>query len=311
MKKIKQFIKNIELPPYKSVYIGSIIVGLILFYKLLTLSSWIITFLILILVIVILVIWTKNNSFLKQSVGNGIIYGSRGAGKGILLQKKANSFKKIFSNVPMGVNTKIINPKEYIQSIGDNTILDTINGSVKVVKKLEKFEGINVLLDDINLYFPNFEDKLLKEEYPSMPLTLAVNRHLYDSYMIITTQDLERPYKILRELQTDFYIKAIKTFGFGKLWSSLPFFRNFVSVKYIYYDNNKAAVESVLPWKGVSATTEATKSVYMTAGQATKEQFKAQYGNVFYGRIWMSKKRLFYDTRYFHKVFFGKKAPNQ
>lgn len=312
MKKILNLLKFKNKPPLLFVYYPLLIINSVLLYFFFFRIGWIIRIIIIIILLVIaLIIAISNRRYLNQSDGNGIIYGGRGAGKGVLLQKKANSLKKNYSNVPLGDNTEIINIRDYIQSIGSNTILDSINGTIKQVKKIEKYEGVPVFVDDTTIYFPNFEDKLLKSEYPSLPLTLAINRHLYDSYMIITTQDLERPYKVLRELQTDFYIKALKTKGFGRIWSSIPFLRNFISVKYLYYENQNSAIEGILPFKGANAVGAGTKDVYMTAGTATKEQFKAKYGNVSYGRIFMSKNRLYYDTRYFHQLFFGKKAPIQ
>lgn len=70
-------------------------------------------------------------------------------------------------------------------------------------------------------------DNQLKKFYPSLSALLPINRHLYDAHMIITTQDINRPYKLLRELQTDFAIKAIKSHGFGWLWNAIPLLRLF------------------------------------------------------------------------------------
>lgn len=261
------------------------------------------------LIVFILIMVLNNNRFRADTNGNGIIYGGRGKGKGLLLQKKINSYKKVFSNVPFGDNTEIINIKEYIQSIGNNTIMDAIEGTIEQVKKIEKFEGVNVFWDDLTVYAPNFMDRELKLAYPSLPLTLAINRHLYNSFMIITTQDRERPYKLLRELQTDFSVKALGTTGWGSIWSSLPLLRHFVVVKYRYYEEVRASEAGVLPFDAKGLTNRAVKHAWISAGQATKEQFEATHGKVYHGRAWIRKSEIKYDTRYFHELFFGVKSP--
>lgn len=253
----------------------------------------------------------NNKRFLRDIDGNGIIFGGRGKGKGILLQKAINNQKKAFSNVYYGKHTEIINIKEYIQSIGENTIHNTINNDIKLVKKIEKFEGINVYWDDVGVYAPNFMDHILKKYYPSLSLTLAINRHLYNANMIITSQDRERPYKILKELQTDFSIKALKSVGFGKLWNSVPILRNFIIVKYRYYEEPKTAEAGKLPFKAIGLVNEGVKHAYLTSGQATKETYEAENGKVYNGFIVMRKKKLFYDTRFFHEVFYGYKAKSE
>lgn len=259
---------------------------------------------------VYLVAFLNTSKFLKNSSGNGIIYGGRGRGKGLLTQIKAKHLKKYYSNVPMGYDFLEFEPKEYFNSIAPNTNINAIDNDINIVKKLEKFEAIPILFDDTAVYAPNFMDSTLKKVYPSMPLMLAINRHLYNHYMIITVQDRERPYKILKELQSDFSMKALKTSGFGLFWRSIPILRNYVRVKYRYYEEVKSAEAGVLPFKAKNVTGEALKHGYLTAGQATKEQFEAMHGLVYHGSAWIKKSNLKYDTRYFHQVFFNEKAPS-
>lgn len=249
-----------------------------------------------------------NNVFDKYCVGNGIIFGARGSGKGLLLNKRINTDKsaggKPFCNVPYK-NVELINVKEYIDSIFPNTTEDFINNSVKIVEKKHKFEKRNVYWDDIAVYAPNYLDHQLKKLYPSLSALLPINRHLYDAYMIITVQDLNRPYKLLRELQTDFAIKAIKSNGWGYFWLAIPFLNMLSTTKYIYYENIDVAAYGFLPFRAKGAINKTLRHGYLTAGQATKEEFEAKYGKIFYGRIWQFKKNIGYDTRYFHEVVFG------
>lgn len=275
---------------------------LVLTYKI------VIWFVLVAVVVVMLIAKIQNVRYIKTASNNGVIEGNRGKGKGILLQKLNNAYDKTFSNVPMGQNTEVINISEYINSIGNNTVLNTINGKIEVVKKLMKFEGVPVLWDDITVYAPNYLDNLLKQTFPSLGLLLAINRHLYNSFMVISVQNRERAYKLLRELQTDYTIRALNTYGFGKLWNSVPLLRFFVVVKYRYYEEVKSADAGVLPFKSIGALNKGVSSVYLTSGQATKDVYQAQHGLIYHGYVSIRKSKLYYNTRHFHEVFYGYKV---
>jgi len=241
--------------------------------------------------------------------GNGIIAGGRGKGKGVLLNKIINKDKnKVhYCNVPYNKYTKVLNVKEYINSILPNTILNFINDDIKKIEKDYKFEGINVYWDDIAVYAPNHMDNELKKLYPSMSALLPINRHLYNAYMIITVQDINRPYKLLRELQTDFSVIVLKTHGFGYIWRSIPLLNMLVYTKAIWYENVNSAQQGILPFNAKAIVNETVKHGYLTSGQATKEQFKAMHGAIKYIRVFQRKSSLGYDTRYFHESLYGHK----
>lgn len=173
--------------------------------------------------------------------------------------------------------------------------------------KNKKFEGRNVYIDDVGVYFANWADTLLKRKYPSLPPFLAINGHLYNAYCLVTTQDRERPYKILKELQTDTSIKAIKTRGWSWLWLCVPVLHNFVYTKYIYHELPKSS--DMLPFKAKGVANEAVKGAYLTSGQATKEVYEATHGKIRYGFVLQLKRSLNYDTRYFHNIVYGYPAP--
>src|SRR5690625_3062766 len=253
----------------------------------------------------------KNNQFEKQAVGNGIIFGGRGRGKGLLLNKRINTdrYVKHFTNVPYNKHSIMLDIKEYIDSIIPNTTYNFIENKVEIIKKVEKFERKNIYWDDVSVYAPNHMDSELKKIYPSLSALLPINRHLYDAEMIITTQDISRPYKLLRELQTDFSIKAVRSNGWGYIWQSIPFLNMITTTKYIYYENTKSAIAGKLPFKAIGAINEAVKHGVLTAGQATKEVYEAENGMIRYGRIFQLKKNVNYDTRYFHQVVYDKPAP--
>ena len=251
-----------------------------------------------------------NKRFIRECSGNGIIAGGRGKGKGLLLNKRINADGVHFCNVPYNEKTIVINIKEYIDSIAPNTTDNFITSSIEVVKKKDKFEGRNIYWDDVAVYAPNYMDSKLKKHYPSLSALLPINRHLYNAFMIITIQDFNRPYKLLRELQIDFGIKAIKTVGGydSRIWNSIPILRNFIYTKYIYYENVDSAQKGLLPFNAKSIINETLKHGYLTAGQATKEEYEAVNGRISYGFIMQRKSVVKYDTRYFHQLVFGETA---
>ena len=306
MKKVKNIYKKI-INYYK--YIPNIIRhALVLFITIICiLFPIIIPILLLIALFVFIYVIINNSKFIKQATGNGIIYGGRGKGKGVLLNYRIRKDKTVpFCNVPYGNSELLIEPSEYLNSIAPLKVENFINGDIDHVKKIDKYEKRNIYLDDVNVYMPNWVDSLLKKKYDSMPPMLAINRHLYDAYMIITTQDRERPYKLLKELQSDFSVKAIKTFGFGFIWNCIPILNNFVYTKYIYHELPKAV--DMLPFSGIGIVNETLKHGYLTSGQATKEVYEATNGKICYGFVLQRKKFLNYDTRYFHKIVYGYKA---
>lgn len=305
---IKNYLKDIKEMniTQKFIYFGSIIgyfILLLSYFK----ATIIITILITIFTLIFFTI--KNNKFEKQSNGNGIIAGGRGKGKGLLLNKKINLDRndKHYCNVLYNDKTEVINIKEYIDSIAPNTTDNFINNSVEVIKKIDKFEGRNIYWDDISVYAPNYMDNQLKKYYPSLSALLPINRHLYNAYMIITVQDFNRPYKILRELQTDFGIKAIKTIGEYKhlIFNSIPILRHFIFTKYIYYENLNSAMNGLLPFDAKGIINETLKHGVLTAGQATKEAYEAANGEIRYGWIAQRKNKVNYDTRYFHQLVYN------
>lgn len=305
IKTYKNYFKKLD-KLQKGVHIGIIL--------LITILSVLYPFLLLGMLILLIGVgiysFIVNKKFEAQAVGNGIIFGGRGKGKGLLLNKRINTDpnKKHFTNIPYNKHSVELNVQEYIQSISPNTIKEMIEDKIKIIPKIEKFEGINVYWDDVGVYAPNHMDKEMKIMYPALSLLLPINRHTYNAYMIITTQDINRPYKLLRELQTDFSIKAIKTKGWGYLWQSLPFISMFTTTKYIYYENVNSATQGMLPFKAIGAINEVAKHALLTAGQATKEVYEAQNGMIRYGRVIQLKKNVNYDTRYFHEKLYGYKA---
>lgn len=283
------------------LWIGSFIAMFVVPY-------WIIIYPLLILIIRI-VIKVKHMEFLKYAEGNTIIHGGRGKGKGILFQYLALKQKSLLSNMYFGSNTEIVSPKVYFESISPNTSKMMVEGTHQIVKKHEEWEGKPYLLDDTIVYFPNYLDNLLKVIYPSMSLKIPIQRHLYNSWTCLNVQSIERIYKVLRELQTDGYIKALRTYGTGYIWNRLPVLRKYMMTKWRYHENLDSAMANKLPFSKLGLVNRSTDVLYTTTASALKEQYEGENGVIVDGFIWLKRKHIYYDTRYFHKVLFGVNAP--
>lgn len=277
------------------------------FVALFILPYWLIIYPILILV-VRLIIKLKHMTYLKYATQNVIIHGGRGKGKGLLFQYVYLKEREILSNVPFGKKTTLVQPSKYFNSIAPNTSLKMIKGEHAIVQKNEAWEGVPYFLDDTAVYFPNYNDNQLKVIYPSMSLFLPIQRHLYNSYTIINAQDINRTYKILRELQTDGYIKALGTYGTGYIWNRLPVLRKYLFVKWRYHENLESAINNRLPFEKLGMINRGTERIYTSTASALKEQYEGQNGHIQDGYIWIKKKHIEYDTRYFHELIFGVKA---
>lgn len=284
-----------------------IVVGL--FVAMLIVPFWIIIFPTLLLILKLIIVF-KHRQFNNLIEQNVIIHGGRGKGKGLLFQFSILNQKKVLSNVPFGENTKILNPSIYFNSIKPNDTDNMINDKVSIVQKVQEWEKVPYYLDDTAVYFPNYNDTQLKKIYPSMSLFIPIQRHLYDTYTVINVQDINRVYKILRELQTDGYIKALQTIGKGYIMQRLPYLRKRLIVKYRYHENLESAINNRLPFSKMGLINRTTDSLYTSSASAMKESYNGQNGEIKDGFIIIKRKDIKYDTRYFHEKLFGYKADN-
>lgn len=284
-------------------------------YIILILSCFLIPYMILIVpvlyMIIKLIIKLNHFKFLRYVSANTIIHGGRRKGKGIMFQYMALKVGSCLSNIDWGYNSTVVNPRDFFESIAPNTTIDMINGTNVVVEKNEFFEGKPYLLDDVSVYFPNYNDNLLKKLYPSMSLLLPIQGHIYASWTCINVQNIERSYKILRELQMDGYFKALGTIGFGYIWSRLPIVRKYVRTKYRYHEKIDSAIQNILPFSKLGLVNRTSDKLYTTTASAVKEQYDGTNGMIFDSAIWLKKKHIKYDTRIYHEEIFGYKAPNQ
>lgn len=218
---------------------------------------------------------------------NVIVYGKKGTGKDLLFQKVINLRKKeYYSNISYGGNYHNIKMADL--ELKNNTYDNFIKGTINICQK-PLFEGKDIYFSDIGTIAPSQCDSSLHKTYPSFPITYALSRHLYANNIHCNCQNLERVWKALRE-QADFYIKCRRKLSIG------PFIVSFITL----YDKYESAKNNILPMK-VRFSNENSK--------ALSDQFNATYGLIRNRFFIQLKKKIYYDTRAYHKIVFGIPSP--
>lgn len=250
----------------------------------------------IVLAIIMLVILYKHyttktrikKAFIEGSV---MVSGRKRFGKDVLFQTMINCRKEpYFANINYGGQYTHIDMKELC--LGKNTYNDFINGNVKQINKYDKLEGHDVYISDGGIYLPSQADSLLHKLYPSLPITYALSGHLYANGIHVNTQRLDRVWKALRE-QADYFVLM------RKRCLKLPFFIVLFTTEYTKYDS---ALQELAPMKS---------TLFNKYSKAEKEKYKALHGIIKDGLIIVRKKSLKYDTRAFHEVIYGAKAPER
>lgn len=279
------------------------LIWITLFVAMFLIPYWIIIFPLIILFVKIYIKIVHLN-LQKYAYQNVIVHGGRGKGKGLIFQYLIMKEQEVLSNMPYGDNSVIVDPKKYFGSITPNTSENFLKNEITKCDKHLEWEGKPYYVDDTALYFPNYNDPILKKLYPQISLFIPIQRHLYDSYTVINAQDINRVYKILRELQTDGYIKALSTTGKGFIWNRLPVLRKYYFVKWRYHEKLESAVNNILPFEKLGLINRGSELLYTTTASAMKEQYVGVHGEIKDGFLWLKKKHISYNTRYFHDVFF-------
>lgn len=227
--------------------------------------------------------WTLN-LFKKHST---IVFGAKGKGKDLLFQYVIKNRKKPYlSNSYYGYGYNFV-------TIGDicikpNTFENFIHNDISTIQKNNTMEGKDIYISDCGVYLPSQYDFLINKYYPSLSLDYALHRHLYNANIHCNTQNLERIYKGLRE-QADYYIKCNKCKKF------LFFFVLDITT----YEKYDSALSGLIPLKN---------SIFNKFDKAFVKQYQALHGDIKNCKLFITKKSIKYDTRYFHEKVFGIKA---
>jgi len=295
-KKIKRVLEQIVITIIWAIWLILILLPLIWPYAILL---WIFAPMIWLLIKIVC-----NQKLRHYGKDNIIVFGGKRKGKGLIFQHLINGVEKGLSNIPYGNNVTTVPLYDYFESIAPNTFEDMINGTIKKCKKVEAWEGVPYFLDDSALYLPSTEDSRLKAKYKSLPLFITAQGHLYDSYTVVNTQNIERLYKTIRELQMDGYIKAKETIGKGYISRHIPILRKYFIVKWRFYENIESAKNGLVPFSHLGITQRVTDPLYKTTASALKEQYEGQNGIITDGLLFIRRKDIYYDTRYYETVFF-------
>lgn len=223
--------------------------------------------------------------------GSVMVSGRKRFGKDVLFQTIINKRKeKYFSNINYGGDYNHIEMKEML--LGDNTYHNFINGEVHVCEKNKRLEGHDIYISDGGVYLPSQADAYLHKIYPSLPITYALSGHMWANGIHVNTQRLDRVWKALRE-QADYFVLM------RKRCLKLPFFIVLFTTEYTKYDS---AMQELCPMKS---------TLFNKYSKAEKDLFAANHGFVKDGLIIVPKWSLKYDTRAFHEVIYGDKAPRK
>ena len=247
--------------------------------------------LILLFLVVVAIVWRleKNASFIADrfKAGNVIVFGAKGKGKDLVFQKVIKKRKKCyFSNMDYGYNFNYLSLGE--MRLGNNAYENFIEGVVEVIEKDELLEGADIYISDAGIYLPAQYHYLLDKKYKSLPIFYALSRHLYNNNVHVNTQALNRVWDKLRE-QADSYFKALKTVKICGL----------LFTKVRYYETYQVANENRAPMR---------RRFLNKYSKALSDEYEAYNGLVFDMWICQRASKVFYDSRYFHRVVFGSEA---
>lgn len=132
--------------------------------------------------------------FKKLSV---MVCGKRGTGKDTLFSYVAYK-KNNNSNIKINDHTNVINLDDIcIPNLTRQQLVKGNNGFAKF-SDYSHFDNIS-FISDSGIYYPSFDDSILKKEYPSFATSIAIWRHLYNSGLHFNCQVNTRLWKILRE----------------------------------------------------------------------------------------------------------------
>ena len=245
-------------------------------------------------VLVVVIRCLMGKALLKRvKEDSNIICGRKGKGKSKVMSKMTSLDRKTgyLSNIDFKhKGQELVRIKEI--RAGENTFENFLEGKIKTFKKKESWEGKPVYIDDAGVYLPNYADSQLKKEYPSLPVAYALWRHFYNAPIQMNCQDVERPWKLLREQADGFILcRGVIKAPFG-----------FHFVKCTYYSKMVSCKAELKPLNPL---------LFNKFSKAEVQQYNATNGEIknflLFVPTWAHK----YDSRAFHKICFGYEAPKK
>lgn len=231
--------------------------------------------------------------------GNCIIFGPKGAGKDCLNNKGINARKEqCYANIPY--NKEYCTERDIRKfSVYPNTYKDILNNTIKVIDKENK-ENCDMYISDGGIILPSQYSSDLVKNYPSLPIYYALSRHLTNSNIHINTQYLGRVWDKLRE-QAEFFIRAVHTKKIAIKIKNKEY--GFLITDFIIYDNYQSALSKLNPFDN--------KRLFEGAeGAAARADFQAKHGNIKAYKVIQRISHVYYDSRHYHKDFYGYNSPD-
>lgn len=241
----------------------------------------------------------QNRRFIcsKFISGNIIVAGKKGNGKDLLFNYVINARKsKCKSNIQYNDALCEKAGLDYLLLKDENekqlTYNDFLQGKFKTInKKIEECK--DYYISDAGVWLPSQNQSELCKQFPSLPITYALSRHLARMNIHANTQNLNRVWDKLRE-QADGYFIVRKTVKIAC----------FFFTKLTYYDDYERALHNLRPF-------HANKLLSSKEKRALQEQYTATNGLIIDMWIVQKSKKLKYDTREFHKTIYGVPAPKK
>ena len=253
---------------------------------------------ILLIVFGLVLIWliykhitTKHDILRRFKNGNVIVSGRKGYGKDVLFNYVINKRNDdYFANLNYGGNYHNISIKDI--ELTPNDYNNFIKGNIEKIPKNDPLEGKDIYISDAGVYLPSQFDSVIQKTYPSLSIFFALNRHLYNNGMHLNTQRLDRVFKSLRE-QADSYILIRKRV------IKLPFF---LIIRTRVYEKYDSAIQELEPLNS---------RFFNKYSKAEVDLYNAKHGYIKNGLLVIRKRSLHYDSRAFHEILFGYKAPTK
>jgi hypothetical protein len=218
--------------------------------------------------------------------GNVIVSGLRGRGKDVLFSLVTNSSKcKYISNVDYTGDSRYVPFNLDDISVGGNTYVNFIKNDVHAYEYPHE-DGIDYFISDSGIYFPSQEFSSLNRWFPSVPVFMALSRHLGDCNFHCNVQNLNRLWDKIRE-QADTYLFCTRC----KVRLG-----HFVSMTVYYYDRYQSCVDRVKPMR----------KRWGRLGKLEYDKFTASYGSIRKLKIW-GVLRHDYNSRIFKEILRGQK----
>lgn len=203
----------------------------------------------------------------------------------VIARRKATYYSNVDYNAPKTVYKPI--EFEALQ-LSHNTCFDIVRGKIKPYTcPIE--DGADVYISDVGVYFPSQLCNELNKAYPSMPLYLALSRHLHDGSVHYNCQNYGRIWDKMRE-QSDTYIMCE--------WCKVVW--GWVIQSVIIYDRADACQARIKPCRVSTPMFGNGK----TDVRIYKDQFYNQHGKVD-RHLLIYRNKSKYDTRIFREILKG------